>query len=74
VTDGSPVETVVARLAAEVVAVLDAELQGLYGYGSYVGGDFAPERSDLDLLAVLHSDPTDGMVQSLVAMHDAVAS
>ena len=73
-TEGSPVETVLARLTAEIVAVLDAELHGLYGYGSYVGGDFAPERSDLDLLAVLHSGPTEGMVESLVAMHDAVAT
>jgi len=56
------------------VAVLGAELQGLHVCGSYAGGDFAPERSDLDLLAVLDSDPTQGLADSLGAVHDAVAA
>jgi predicted nucleotidyltransferase len=32
-------------------------LAGLYVHGSLVAGDFAPERSDLDLLAVLREEP-----------------
>lgn len=73
-SEASAAEVVLARLTSDIVAVLGAELQGLYLYGSYVGGDFAPERSDLDLLAVVDSDPSEGLAQALGAMHDAVAA
>jgi len=73
-SEASPAEVVLARLTSDIVAALGAELQGLYLYGSYVSGDFAPERSDLDLLAVLDSDPSEGVAQALGTVHDAVAS
>lgn len=42
---------------------------GLYVHGSWVLGDFAPDRSDLDLLAVLDRDPTDGTLAELGPVH-----
>ncbi len=73
-SEGSAVEAVLARLTTDIVAVLGAELRGLYIYGSYVMGDFAPGRSDLDVLAVLAGDPTERLKEELRAMHDAVAT
>jgi aminoglycoside adenylyltransferase-like protein len=38
-------------------AALGGGLLGLYAHGSLVAGDFAPGRSDLDVLAVLAAEP-----------------
>ncbi len=60
---------VLAALVDGIAATLGPRLLGLYLYGSAVLGDFDPERSDLDLLAV-----TDGLLpeerSGLLALHD----
>jgi len=58
--DTTPAD-VLHRLTDEIVTTLSDDLLGLYAYGSLVTGDFAAERSDLDLLAVLRADPTTGV-------------
>ncbi|MFE9657266.1 aminoglycoside adenylyltransferase domain-containing protein [Micromonospora sp. NPDC006431] len=45
------------------------KLLGLYLHGSLIAGDFAPDRSDLDLLAVLDSDPDENLLAVLAALH-----
>ncbi len=50
-------EPVLADLRDLWGAALRDHLVGLYVHGSLVLGDFSPERSDLDLLAVLDADP-----------------
>lgn len=59
------------RLVSGIERTLGPRLRGLYLYGSSVLGDFNPDRSDIDLLAV-----TDGLVQvgssGLLAFHDAL--
>ena len=42
-----------ADLAAGLTATLGGDLLGLYAHGSLVSGDFAPARSDLDVLVVV---------------------
>jgi hypothetical protein len=41
----------------------------LYAHGSLVAGDFAIERSDLDVLAVLSADPNDELLAVLAGIH-----
>jgi predicted nucleotidyltransferase len=58
-------------LQAELRRVLDHRLFGLYLYGSLVTGDFDPERSDIDLLAVTATTLTEDEFEALRVMHDA---
>lgn len=61
---------VLARLAADLVKVLGDELLSLATHGSWALGDFTPGRSDLDVLAVMATDPT---AATLAALHDVHA-
>ncbi len=63
-----------ARLAIAVPAALGGRLAGLYLHGSLVAGDFDPSRSDLDLLAVLHDEPDDGVLAALRPVLDLVGA
>ena len=60
---------VLARLAAELVEVFGDDLLSLALYGSSALGDFAPGRSDLDVLAVLAADPTATTLARLDNVH-----
>jgi Domain of unknown function (DUF4111)/Nucleotidyltransferase domain len=60
---------VVARLAAELAEVLGEDLLSLALHGSWALGDYAPGRSDLDVLAVLASDPTAATLAGLAKVH-----
>ncbi|WP_431944839.1 aminoglycoside adenylyltransferase domain-containing protein [Micromonospora marina] len=44
-------------------------LLGLYLHGSLVAGDFAVNRSDLDLLAILTDDPDEKLLDVLAELH-----
>ncbi|MBQ1044381.1 MULTISPECIES: aminoglycoside adenylyltransferase domain-containing protein [unclassified Micromonospora] len=48
---------------------LPNRLLGLYVHGSFVAGDFAVDRSDLDLLAVLADDPDEKLLDVLADLH-----
>jgi len=50
--------------------ILGANLVGLYLYGSLVTGDFDPEISDVDLLAVVSTDVGQEQFERLHRMHD----
>ena len=65
-----------AILAAVQDAIVDtaaSSLVGLYLHGSLVSGGFDPRVSDLDLIAVLSEDPSDGLAARLEAMHESLA-
>jgi hypothetical protein len=61
-------------LASDISAAIRGDLLGLYVYGSYVSGDFDLDRSDLDLLAVLATDPTTATLEVLRRMHRQIAA
>ena len=61
-------------LADRITDLLGADLLGLYVHGSWTGGDFVPQRSDLDLLAVLRSDPEPSLLTQLGKLHASVAT
>lgn len=49
---------------------LGDELKGIYVFGSLVIGDFDPQRSDVDMLAMVEHDITEQQLDSLESMHD----
>ncbi|MHB8274129.1 MAG: hypothetical protein ACYDC9_05105 [Dermatophilaceae bacterium] len=61
------------RLTDDIMTALGDSLLGLYAHGSLVTGDFAADRSDLDLLAVLRADPTASTLDVLASLHQRVA-
>ena len=67
----------VDQLLSKIVELLSERLgpvlTGLYLHGSLVVGDFAPGRSDVDLIAVLTVQPDDEVLASLGGVHDKVS-
>ena len=62
-------EQVLARLAVDLVETLGNELLSVAVHGSSALGDFTPGRSDLDVLAVLATDPTQSTLTALQGVH-----
>src|SRR5438093_11480223 len=67
-------EELVARIRDAVREAAGSALAGLYLFGSLGAGDFDVDVSDIDLIAVLTSDPSDHLVARLRRMHDALGS
>jgi hypothetical protein len=68
------VERILATLLAEMRRILGEKLAGLYLSGSLVWGDYDPEISDIDLVAILTSELTEDEFACLHAMHqEAIA-
>ncbi|MGW3858398.1 aminoglycoside adenylyltransferase domain-containing protein [Micromonospora arida] len=65
----APPEMVLSDLREAWSPALAGRLLGLYLHGSLVAGDFAADRSDLDLLAVLDGDPDEGLLAVLAGLH-----
>jgi predicted nucleotidyltransferase len=64
-----PVVSVVRDL---IVETLGGRLVGLYVFGSITRGDFEPDLSDVDLIAVLSDSPNDQLTSALREMHARV--
>ncbi|MGH3148699.1 MAG: aminoglycoside adenylyltransferase domain-containing protein [Rubrobacter sp.] len=56
ITPDSEIDVLLRRLTRDIRRSLDHSLVGLYLYGSLASSDFDPERSDIDLVAVVSSD------------------
>ena len=69
----SPVGDVATSIRDAIIDTVGASLVGLYVYGSLIGGDFDPDVSDIDFVAVLTNDPSDELGGALKEMHDALA-
>jgi hypothetical protein len=68
-------ESRIARLLADLVAGLPSVVPtvGLYAAGSLGTRDFEPDRSDLDLVAVLERSPDEAELKAIVAVHRDLA-
>jgi hypothetical protein len=62
-------EAVLSDLREAFSVALAGRLRGLDLHGSPVAGDFAADRSDLDLLAVLATDPDRSVLDVLARLH-----
>lgn len=72
-----PSETLRPMLAAYVETLqstIREEVVGVYVVGSAVGGDFDPAGSDVDLLVLLRSTPTESDLELLRHVHHTVAA
>ena len=67
-------DEVLARLAGDLGNVLGDQLLSLAVHGSWALGDFAPGRSDLDVLAVMATDPTAATLAALHEVHARLAA
>lgn len=67
--------TRIARLLADLVGRLPAIVPtyGIYAAGSLGTRDFEPDRSDLDVVAVLEDSPSETAVKAIAAMHRGLA-
>ncbi len=63
-----------AEIALQLTDALGDELLGLYAHGSWVNGDFAPLRSDLDMLAVLRAQPDEALLSLVGHTHARLAA
>lgn len=57
----------------KIVETLGRRLVGLYLYGSLATGDFEPDISDIDLIAVLTHEPDVPVAERLGEMHALIA-
>ena len=62
--DAGP-EDVAGAIVAGLASELGTSLRGVIGHGSWIHGDFAPGRSDLDLLVVLQHDPSPELMRRI---------
>jgi predicted nucleotidyltransferase len=67
------VAAVLGAIREQVVAVTGPSLVGLYLFGSLASGDFQPDVSDLDVLAVLADVPSRQLAARLRRMHAGLA-
>lgn len=67
------VEQLLQTLLELHATALGPLLRALYLYGSLVTGDFAPDRSDVDVLAVLTTQPDEDLLVQLEALHEELS-
>lgn len=68
-TQHADIYRLLESLLSRMRNILQEKLVGLYLYGSLTTGDFDPESSDIDLLAVTSSDVSDAEFDALHDMH-----
>ena len=73
-TPYADVNIVLHQLLSSVQAVLGDHFIGLYLYGSLAGGDFDPQRSDIDFVVVTADEIPDEMIPALEALHARLAA
>jgi Domain of unknown function (DUF4111)/Nucleotidyltransferase domain len=65
--------SIVAQTRDAIVETAGPQLIGIYVYGSLATGDFEPDVSDVDLIAVLRDVPDDSLLARLLPMHARLA-
>jgi len=70
-TEAGPDE-VAALLVATIRQQLGDAVRSVIGHGSWVHGDFAVGRSDLDILVVLRADPTPTLIGRMTPALDGI--
>ncbi len=68
------VNAILRRLLDGVYAILGDQLVGMYLYGSLSLGDFDPDSSDVDFLAVTADDLADPVLDALRDLHRRIAA
>ncbi len=72
VTSYPAINTVLAEWAEGLKRLLGKKIVGLYLSGSLAYGDFVPERSDIDLQAVVRNPLTENELRSIEQLHQRI--
>jgi hypothetical protein len=72
VTPYPAINTVLAEWAEGLKGLLGKKIVGLYLSGSLAYGDFVPDRSDIDLQAVVRNPLTEEELRSVEQLHKGV--
>lgn len=67
------INTLINNVSNKIQEVLGNELIGLYLHGSATAGDFNPELSDIDLMALVQSNLSNELFAALEGMHNNLA-
>ncbi len=67
------IDFLLVSIREAIVAVTGSSLVGLYLFGSLATGDFDPDVSDIDLIAVLADTPNEQLATRLGRMHEGLA-
>jgi len=73
-TEYPKVNELITQIENRIRVVLMDNLIGLYLYGSATAGDFEPDLSDIDLLAIVKDSLSDKEFSGLRDMHDQLTS
>jgi predicted nucleotidyltransferase len=68
------VDAVLLQLTQDIQQALQNNLLGLYLFGSLSYGDFKPESSDIDLVAIVKEPLTSDELQLVQALHKQIAA
>jgi hypothetical protein len=68
------VNAILEQLLVEVQAILGEQFVGMYLHGSLAGGDFDPQKSDIDYVVVTAGELPDEIITALKAMHSGLAA
>ena len=63
---------IVGLVRDAIVDTIGPSLVGLYVYGSLATGDFEPDVSDIDLIAVVREQPDEALLGRLARMHKSL--
>jgi hypothetical protein len=72
-TPYAEVNAILAEMAEGISGILGPRLIGLYLFGSLSYADFLPERSDIDLMALMQTPATANELELLQELHRAIA-
>jgi predicted nucleotidyltransferase len=73
-TSSPEINELLARFLAELRALLGEQLAGCYLHGSLAGGDFNPQRSDIDFVVATTEPLAESTVAALRAMHERLGA
>ncbi len=73
-TPDPEINALLRGLLSGVQAVLGPQLVGMVLFGSLAGGDFVPQRSDIDFLVVTAERLVDEQLTALAAMHARITA
>ncbi len=68
------INTLLEQFLVELQAILGEQLAGLYLHGSLAGGDFNPNRSDIDFLVATTEALDDPTIAAIAALHERLCA
>ncbi|MCR8845603.1 DUF4111 domain-containing protein [Paenibacillus sp. SC116] len=68
------VETLLQAFRQQLLIELPNQIYGIYLYGSIALDAYDPINSDIDIVVLLHTDPTESTIQTITHIHQSLVS